>query len=1077
MLSALSISLALVTANPVQADGPLIFQHPTVSESSICFSFAGDLWSVPRQGGEARRLTASIGQETNPNYSPDGKWIAFSGQYEGNTDVYVIPAEGGVPKRLTFHPQPDMAQGWTPDGKRILFSTYEGGVPFSIKLASVAVTGGPTETLPFPEGTQGSFSPDGSQIAYVPYDQFQKAWKRYRGGQTYPIWIAKLSDSTWREVPRRNWNDKDPNWVGNKIYYLSDRTGRVNLYSCDVNGGGSREVAKSGDFDFLSASAGGGAIVLAEMGSIKLFDIASGKLSTVPVTMRGDFPEVRPKFVGMAEYISSGDVSPNGKRAVFEARGEVITVPASKGDGRNLTQTSGVAERSPTWSPDAKWIAYFSDKSGEYKIVLEPSDGQGDSKTIDAGGSPAFYGQLRWSPDSKKLAYSDQRGWVWFTDVETGKSTKVDEAPLLPVTYAIQPKWSPDSKWLTFARQSDNNYRTVYLYSLESGKLTQLTDGMSDAQFPGFDRGGKYLYFIASTNAKYTPGWLDLSYLEAPNVTSSVYLTVLRKDLPSPFAPESDEEKIESGAPAKPEDKKDDSFRIDLDGISQRILAVPMPARLYGDLEPGAANSFFTVDAPPVATASSAGGPPTLRKFDLNARAETPYAQGIGGYAISSNGQHMLLFRPGNISIVSTMAPPQPGQGALNLGSTTMRIDPREEWKQIFHEVIRVQRDYFYDPNYHGVDLNKLRAKYEPFLESLMSRADLNLLLTDMLGELCVGHMYISGGDIPGVEGPPAGLLGADFTQEGGRWKFKKVLNGENWNPGLRAPLTQPGVDVKAGEFLLEVDGKEIKAGEDIYEPFEGKAGRQVRIKVGPSANGNGAREVIVVPVANDSGLRVLDWIEGNRRKVAELSGGKVGYVWIPNTSVQGYDFFNRFFFAQVNKDGVVLDERFNGGGFVADYFITMLGRPVMSWWATRYGKEFTSPLMSIFGPKAMLINQYAGSGGDYLPWAFKRAKLGPLVGKRTWGGLVGILGRPPLIDGGDVTSPNLAFFTPEGAWEIENYGTPPDVEAEMDPAIWRQGRDPQLEKAVAEVMKQLQGYKRPTPKRPAYKDNTKIGG
>lgn len=1076
MTSALSFALALLNStHALQANGPLLLQQPTASSTHVAFAFAGDIWSVPREGGDARRLTASEGQESNPHYSPDGKWIAFSGQYAGNLDVYVMPAEGGVPRRLTFHPSPETSLGWTPDGKKVLFSGNEASLPFNPRLFTVPVAGGQAEDLPFPTGSMGSYSPDGQQIAYVPYFQFQQAWKRYRGGQTYPVWIAKLSDSTWKEVPRRNSNDSHPMWVGNRIYFLSDRSGKRNLYSCDTNGGGVRELAKAGAFDFLTASAGPDVIVLGEFGGIKLFDIATGRLSELKVNLRGDFPEVRPKYVPFANYMSAGDISPNGKRLVLEGRGEIFTVPASKGDARNLTESSASAERSPSWSPDGKWIAFFSDASGEYKIVLNPSDGIGEKRTLEPGEGKAFYSGLGWSPDSKKLSYIDNRGKVWYTDVESGKATLVDEAPLLPVNYGISPVWSPDSQWIALARQADNFFRAVYLYSLKDAKLTQVTDGLSDAQYPAFDHNGKFLYFAASVNAKNTPGWLDLTFLDTPNVTSSIYLIVLRKGIPSPFMPQSDEEPTQP--PKKEEEKKEDEFRIDLDNIRQRILTVPMPARDYRAVLAGPEGSFFTAELSPVAVSGQNPGLATLRKFDMDEREESPFLGGVQGLTVSSNGKFMLVFSAAGIRIVSTAAPPPPGSGTVSLAGANLRVDPKAEWRQMFEEAIRIQRDYFYDPNYHGVDLVALRAKYMPFIDGLMSRADLNALFVDMLGELCVGHMYVGGGDMPGVSGPPIGLLGADYSRENGRYRFKKVFDGENWNPNVRAPLSAPGVEVKAGEYLLAVDGKDLAGAENIYERFEAKAGRQVTLKVGPNPNGEGSREVVVVPTGNENGLRVMGWVEGNRRKVEELSGGRVGYAWIPDTGVGGYTNFNRYYFAQVDRDGIVIDERFNGGGFVADYIINQLSRPVFSWWATRYGKTFSSPLMSIFGPKAMIADQYAGSGGDYLPWAFKRAKLGPVVGKRTWGGLVGILGFPSLIDGGSVTSPNLAFFSPEGAWEIENYGTTPDIEVEMDPVLWRQGRDAQLERAVEEVMKQLKNYKKPMPKQPPYKDNTKIGG
>ncbi|MBI5705522.1 MAG: PD40 domain-containing protein [Armatimonadetes bacterium] len=1073
MLSSLLLALPLAALRPA-VDGPHWFEDPTVSGKRICFALGGDLWDVPREGGDARRLTASVGQEGVPSYSPDGNWIAFSGQYAGKTDVYVMPAEGGVPKQLTFGPAEDEVLGWSPDGKSVLFATTEGGMPFTPRLYTVPAAGGQPEGLPFPQGTMGSFSPDGKQIAYVPYGQFQKAWKRYRGGQAFPIWISKLEDSSWKEVPRRNWNDKAPMWVGNRIYYLSDRTGKFNLYSCDTSGGSQREHVKSAVFGFTSATAGADAIALCEPGSISLFDLKSGKASPVSITVRGDFPEVRAKYVPISQGIAGADVSPTGKRVAFESRGEIVTVPASKGDARNLSNSSSSAERSPAWSPDGKSIAYFSDAGGEYKIVVRLSDGSGDSKTIEPGGGKGFYQGLAFSPDSKKLSYSDNRGALWVTEVESGKATKVDEAPLYPVTYGYSPSWSPDSKWLAFSRIIDNYQQAAFVYSLESSKLTQITDGMSEAFSPAFDRNGKYLYFLASTNAKSAPGWLDLTALETPNQTYSVYMALLQKELPSPFLPESDEEPV---AEAKKPEKKDEPFRIDLEGLNRRVLSVPMPSRVYRALVAGTEGTFFTIDTPPQPNAAQPGGPPTIRKYEFSSKKESVFFTGANGFVISPTGGHMMILGPAGPQLVSTAAPATPGQGALDVSAQVIKVDPRAEWRQIFHEAVRLQRDYFYDPGHHGVDLVALEKRYEPFLAGLMSRADLNSLFEDMMGEICVGHMYIGGGDIPGTSGPAVGLLGADFSQENGRYRFSKVYTGESWNPGLRGPLAHPGVNVEAGEYLLGVGGKELKAGEDLYQLFEGKVGKQVRIKVGPKPDGTDSREVTVVPTGNETQLRVFDWVEGNRRKVEELSGGRLGYVWFPNTTVQGYTFFNRYYYAQVNKEGMVLDERYNGGGSVDDYFINNITRPHMSWWMTRYGKDFSSPLMTVYGPKALIINQYAGSGGDYFPWAFRKAKLGPLVGKRTWGGLVGILGFPAFVDGGSMTSPNLAFYSPDGEWEIENFGTAPDIEVEWDPVLWRQGRDAQLEKAVAEVMNQLKSYKKPTPKRPPFKDNTKIGG
>lgn len=1080
MLQAFVLLPSLVGAMTLDAEsGPLLMKNPTVNESHITFSFGGDLWVVPREGGDAWRLTSSPGTEDLARYSPDGRWIAFTGTYNGNEDVFVVESTGGVPKRLTFRPEPDEVAGWTRDGK-VLFTTTGAGMPYLNRLWTVDPRGARPTMLPYPEGLQGSFSPDGRMLAYVPKRRNQMSWKRYRGGQTTPIWISEVSSANIKEVPRKNSNDSHPMWIGDSVYFLSDRESTTDLYRYDVRSHQVSPVAKRDQFDFKSASEGPGAIVLEELGSIKLYDLASKGLSTVPIRVRGDFPEVRARFVNPANLLQQADISPNGKRVAISARGDLLTAPAGKGDVRNLTQSSDAADRSPAWSPDGRWIASFSEVDGEYKIVLRRSDGKDERKVLAPGDGPSYYDRLGWSPDSKYLSYVDVRCNGWVTEVETGETKKLDTAPLYPVAALPNPQWSPDSKWVTYARQIENFLNAVFVVNVETGERIQVTDGMSDARSPVFDRGGKYLYFTASTNTRNSPGWLDLSSLTVPNVTSSVYLVVLRNDTPSPFLPESDEEAIKDPEPAEgeaksEEHKKDDGFRIDKEGLDQRVLSVPMPGRQYLDLGAGTPGNLFTLEMPASPNPFMGGAPPVMRKFSLDSRTESVFAPGVDAFAISPNGQHAVLFSGGGLRVVGTGGPPPPGSGAVDLGGASARIDPKAEWRQMFHEALRIQRDFFYDPNHHGVNLSALEAKYEPFLDGLVSRADLNYLLEDMLGELTVGHMYIAGGDLAGQGGVPTGLLGADYEVANGRYRFAKVYNGENWNPNLRAPLTAPGVNVKAGEYLLAVDGLELNADEDIYARFEGKANRQVRLTVGPNPDGSDSREVVVVPTAGEGGLRAIDWVEGNRRRVDELSGGKVGYVWVPNTSVQGFESFNRYYFAQIGKEGVVIDERFNGGGAVSDYFIDMLDRPLMSMWATRYGADFSSPLMSIFGPKALLINEYAGSGGDYFPWAFREAKLGPLVGKRTWGGLVGILGFPPLIDGGFVTSPNLAFYNPKGDWEIENYGVAPDIEVELDPSAWRAGRDAQLDRAVEEVLKSLRTWKRPEIKRPAYPDKTQI--
>ncbi len=773
---------------------------------------------------------------------------------------------------------------------------------------------------------------------------------------------------------------------------------------------------------------------------------------------------------------------------MFGARGEILTVPAEKGDIRNLTNTPGVAERYPAWSPDGKRIAYFSDESGEYALHLCAQNGLGEVEKINLGNPPSFYYRPMWSPDNKKIAYTDKGLGVWYVDLAKKTPVRVDTDTYDTPERVLNPVWSPDSRWLAYTKQLKNHMRAVFVYSLEEGKAHQLTDGMSDARYADFDKNGERLYFTASTDVGPTTGWLDMSSINRP-VSRSVYVIVLRKDLASPLAPESDEEKpeeakkaeeskkgAEKAGEAKAAEKKEAvSVRIDLENISQRILALPIPAHNYVNLAAGKTGVLFLAESDPVA---GRFGPPnlTLHKFDLKTRKTEKYLEGIRDFDVSFNGEKLLYWKGEQWAISSTGQPPKPGEGVLKLDAMQVRVDPRAEWKQMYHEVWRIQRDFFYDPGAHGLDLKAAEAKYAPYLERLGSRADLNYLFAEMLGEMSVGHMRAGGGALPEIKRVRGGLLGADYSLENGRHRFARVYNGENWNPELRAPLTQPGVNVVAGEYLLAVNGRDLRASDNIYSFFEETAGKSVLLKVGPDPTGTNSREVTVVPLESESNLRHLAWIEDNRRQVDKLSGGRLAYVYLPNTSTAGLTNFNRYYFAQVDKQGAVIDERFNGGGSIADYIIDYMRRPLWNYFSTRDGADFTTPVGSIFGPKAMIINEYAGSGGDAMPWLFRKARIGPLVGKRTWGGLVGVFGFPQLIDGGFVTAPNLAFYNTEGQWDVENRGVAPDVEVDFDPQAVRAGHDPQLERAVQVVLEALQKNPPPVHKKPAYPNYHQTG-
>jgi tricorn protease len=1075
VISLLFIVRVFVSAQSVK---PMLFRQPTMNKTDIVFAFAGDLWKVSRNGGAAERLTSGVGTESNPRYSPDGNWIAFTGEYDGNIDVYVIPASGGEPRRITYHPGADSFLGWTPDGRSVLFLSTRGtGMPVP-KMYTMPVTGEglPTE-LPFPiAGGIASYSPDGSHIAYQPLASAFAQWKFYRGGRTTKIWIADLSDSSVEEIPRQNSNDFTPMWMGEKIYFLSDRSGKnVTLYAYDTKTKKVTEAVNNSGLDLKSASAGPDGIVYEQFGSINIYNPGSGKSNKVDVTLSGDLPQVRARYEKVAQRVTNVAISPTGARAVFEARGEILSVPAEKGNARDLTNTPGVAERDPAWSPDGKWIAYFSDESGEYALHLRDQTGMGAVKKIDLGNPSSYFYSPKFSPDSKKILFTDKRLNIWYLDLEKGTRVKVDTNTYEAPQPVLDPNWSPDGKWIVYTKQLKNRLCAVHVFSLETGKAEQITDGLSDARYAAFDKNGKYIYFAASTDNGPTTGWLDMSSYPF-QTTRSIYAIVLKKTDPSPLSPESDEEKVQEVKPDAPKPAASPkpepvTVTIDTDKISQRIVALPLPARSYVGLVTGKAGTFFLLENIPASGTSRTPQPGvTVHRFDMDKRKAEKILDGVTQFDVSANGEKMLFGQfPGRYTIGSTTLPLKPGEGILNVGDMEVQVDPRAEWRQMYNEVWRIQRDFFYDPNLHGLNLRATADKYRAYLDGLASRADLNYLFQEMLGNMTVGHHNSGGGDTPQPTRYSGGLLGADYAVENGRYRFAKVYDGENWNPDLFAPLTQPGVNVKEGDYLLAVNGRDLKATDNIYSFFEETAGKQIVIRVGPSPDGKEARDVTVVPVANEGGLRNLAWIEGNRRKVNELSGGKLAYVYLPNTGGAGYTNFNRYYFAQIDKEGAIVDERFNGGGSAADYIIDYMRRPLMNYWSTREGDDFTTPVGSIYGPKTMIINEYAGSGGDLMPWLFRQAKIGNLVGRRTWGGLVGIYSYPSLIDGGNVTAPRVAFRNAQGELDVENKGVPPDVDVDMDPKMWRQGHDAQLEKAVEVTLDQIKKNPEHTPPHGAF--------
>jgi tricorn protease len=1079
-----------VVSAPPAAPGkgvPRMLQHPSLSRTQIAFDYAGEIWVVGREGGEARRVVTGQLRNSRPVFSPDGTQIAFTGIYDGNADVYLVPAAGGEPRRLTHHPVWDEPLGWTPDGTKILFRSWRATPRDLPRLFTVPVTGGFPDQLPLPSGDEAAFSPDATRVAYIPFQQWQPGWKKYRGGQTTPIWLADLADSHVTKVPRTDSNDRYPMWVGDTVYFVSDRNGPYTLFAFDTKGDAVKELVHNPDgFDVRFASAGPGAIVYEQLDGLHLFDLATGAAHPVPVTISADLPQVRPRFehIGPPQVLSVA-LSPTGKRALFESHGEILSVPAEKGDVRNLTHSPGVADRDPAWSPDGKWIAWLSDESGEYALYFRSPDGIGPVKKVDLGDPPSYFYAPRWSPDSKKVALMDKRLNLWLIDTEHPALQKVDTDRFEGAWFDVA--WSPDSRWIAYQKQLPNHLHGTFIYGLADKQIHQVTNGASDTGSPRFDKSGKFLWFLARTDVGIGAN-AGMTAMEHPS-TASVYAVVLKKDQASPVAPESDEEgeagpggiKDAKAKEKKDKDEKDEKAKgkddkgggdkdkaaepveIDFDGIDQRIVALPIDRANYTDLEVGEAGALFLLRFPTAFSDEDyldfedddAQPPLDVLRFDLKKRKTETFVERIdpqswGTFIVSSDGKKVLYAKDKQWFLVGADGPPKDGDGAMK-GAADMEVwvDPRAEWRQIYHEVWRIERDFLYDPHFHGLDLAAAKKLYAPWLDGIAGRDDLNALLTEALSNLVLGHVWSQGGDYPRQPHVGVGLLGADYTVEEGRYRFARILAGENWNPKLRAPLTQPGVDVKEGDFLLAVGGQDLKGTDEVYRLFLERAGKQTVITVGPKADGSGSRQVVVVPAGGEGRLRLRTWMEDSRKKVEQLSAGRVGYVYIPDTQYEGFANFNRYYFAQAGKDAVVLDERFNHGGQIADYIVNILGWTPQMGAMTREGEDITVPSQAVFGPKVMIANQMSGSGGDALPWLFKKAKLGPLVGTRTWGGLVGIGGYPRLVDGGGVTAPRWALYGTHGEWEVENHGIAPDVEVDQDPALIRQGHDPQLEKAV----------------------------
>lgn len=1093
------------------ASGPStrMLRMPTVSATQIAFTYANNIWVVERTGGFARRITSFEGQTGNPHFSPDGKWIAFSSSYGGNEDVYVVPAEGGEPKRLTWHPGADTAQGWTPDGKSILFTSSRAtwAPNAAPRFWTVPLEGGVEEPLAIPRGYQGKISPDGTHIAYRMNNSWDEERRNYRGGQNRAIWIVDLKTYDLVTPPWTDSKDMEPAWIGDTVYFISDRDSVANIWSYDYKTKKLAQVTHFTDFDVKTIDSGAGALVFEQAGYVHELDPKTGRTHIVNITATGDFPWMMPRWEDVTSRMDTLALSPSGARVLVEARGEIFTIPAEKGDVRNLSHSSGSAERDPAWSPDGKWISYFSDKSGEYQLIVESQDGLTPARAINLP-HPTHYYMPSWSPDSKKLVYTDTNLKVWVLDVASGQAKIVGEDPWMVPTRTENPVWSPDSKFVAYATHLKSMYHAIMVANVETGESHQVTDGLADAVWPAWDESGKYLWFLASTDLGLKSAWLDMtSYDHDENF--GLYFAILKKGEASPLLPESDEDKGVGAAPAAgggrggrggrgaaaaegdqpapaARPRTPVNVQIDFDGIQQRIVAVSaVPEHQYSQLKAGVSGTVYYLQSGERQNGGGgrggAGEGNTLERFRLSDRRAAPFVTGVAAYDVSADG-HKLVYRtagggggagrggrggggnaagPSLFLVDADRQAPQAGTGRLN-AQLRMYLDPREEFKQIFYEGWRNQRDYLYVPNMHGADWPRMKEMYGQLLPYVNHRADLNYLIDLMGSEISIGHSYVRGGDIPAARDvQPGGLLGADFTIDNSRYKITRVYDDESWNPELHAPLTAPGVDVSVGDYILAINGEELRAPDNIYRLLDGTANRQTVLTVNNRPSMDGARQVTVTPVNNEQGLRTRAWVESNRRTVEKLSGGQLAYVYLPNTGQPGYSSFNRYYFAQQDKAGAIIDERFNGGGSAADYILDVLGRQIDGYFNNVAGDRypFTLPAAGIWGPKVMIINEMAGSGGDLMPWMFRHRKLGLLVGKRTWGGLVHTADTPLFIDGGSMIAPRGGFFTPEGKWAVENEGIPPDVDVENWPKEVIAGHDPQLERSVQEGLRMLKEH------------------
>jgi tricorn protease len=1092
--------------SPRTDDLTRLLRFPDIHGDMIAFVYAGDIWTVPASGGTARRLTSHPGVELFPKFSPDGRWIAFSGEYNGTRQVFVIPTEGGEPRQLTYHnevgPLPprggwdNRVLGWTPDGKNVLFRANRVGASDRLgRPYLVPVEGGEETPLAITEAGGVSYAPDGTHVAFTPISNEFRGWKRYHAGQSPDVWIYDLANNTAEQITTTHAQDMVPVWLGDTIYYLSDRDWTMNVFAYDTRTKQTKKITNHSDYDALWLSGAGDELVYECGGYVYRLDAKSGKTERVPIKVYGDFADTVPYFQNVKPFGETFSISPSGARALFGARGDIYTAPAKEGEVRNLTDSQGVRELAPAWSPDGRWVAYLSDRSGEYEFYVRPSDGAGAERRVTTDGNVWRY-PATWSPDSTMLVYADKNRRLRYVNVASGQTTDVDKSAHGDITNY---SWAPDSRWIAYTKQGDNQSSEIWVYSIPNKRTQKLTGGMTSDTEPVFDPKGRYLYFLSNRDMNLTFSGYEFNYLYT-NPTR-VYVGLLSADAPPLFLPTSDEERSKTkeqpltqppapaqqpppqgakpqaspGASPSPDaqaspspaqaqasptpsmtDAKGDEkktnppavapVKIDFAGFENRVRSIPGPNANYRHLSATNDGVLYI------------SGPGRLSLYNLEAKAEQPIIEGIADYDLSADLKH-IVFQSRDQYGIAPVAPAQKAdQGLVKLDGMMMKIDPRLEWAEEYTDAWRTMRDWFYDPNMHGVDWNAIRAKYGALVPYIANREDLNFVLTEMGSELMAGHIYVErGGDPPKVPRNDGGLLGAEIVPDAsGYFRIAHIFPGENWQESFRSPFTEPGVRAKVGDFITAVDGRSTKSVKNFYELLEGKAQRAVTLTLSDRADGANPHDERVRPIRSESNLRYFDWVQSRRAMVDKLSGGRIGYIHVPNTAVEGNRELFKGFYAQANKDALLIDDRYNGGGFIPDRMIELLERKPVSYWTRRGGDVYSTPGYAHTGPKAMLTNGYAGSGGDAFPYYFRERNLGKIFGTTTWGGLIGLSGSPSLADGGSLSTPSFRFIDLNGQWAVEGVGVDPDVEVVDRPDAVARGEDPSLEAAVKYLMDEL---------------------